>query len=275
VLRWLRDDAFEVDGNTFQITLGPEGLDLTSRRLGEREFLIRKSRGLVEQYEELVAELEPKSIVELGILYGGSTVLLTTLAQPAKYVALDLHDRSTPAFASWLMRGSVKDRVRVFYGVDQADTERLTAILRAEFGGGGLDLVIDDASHSLAPTRMAFNALFPHLRAGGIYVIEDWETQHLVDRRLRDDLCSDPKGRARFAEQLHHAPESWLKLREPLTRLVFEIVLAQAYTDIVDEVRIRHGAVLVRRGPDEIGRDGFDISDHYLDLGRALLGGPA
>jgi predicted methyltransferase len=35
-----------------------------------------------------------------------------------------------------------------------------------------LDLVVDDTSH-LGPTRASFNTLFPRLRPGGVYVIED------------------------------------------------------------------------------------------------------
>ncbi len=68
--------------------------------------------------------------------------------------------------------------VSVYYGVNQADTARLAEIVRDEFAGVPLDLVVDDASHLFDETRASFNALFPHLRPGGSYIIEDWSWPH-------------------------------------------------------------------------------------------------
>ncbi len=39
---------------------------------------------------------------------------------------------------------------------------------------GHLDLVIDDASHMYEQTKRSFEILFPLLRPGGLYIIEDW-----------------------------------------------------------------------------------------------------
>ena len=41
-----------------------------------------------------------------------------------------------------------------------------------------LDLVVDDASHTYEETKASFEFLFPLLRPGGIYVIEDWSWAH-------------------------------------------------------------------------------------------------
>ncbi|MCG5435258.1 class I SAM-dependent methyltransferase [Micromonospora foliorum] len=43
---------------------------------------------------------------------------------------------------------------------------------------GPLDIVIDDGSHACADVILAFNALFPALRPGGLYVIEDLQTSY-------------------------------------------------------------------------------------------------
>jgi hypothetical protein len=45
-----------------------------------------------------------------------------------------------------------------------------------EFGQDPLDLVIDDASHLYGPSLATFETLFPALREGGLYVLEDWKT---------------------------------------------------------------------------------------------------
>ena len=36
------------------------------------------------------------------------------------------------------------------------------------------DLIIDDASHLYSETKTSFETLFPQLRPGGLYIIEDW-----------------------------------------------------------------------------------------------------
>ncbi|MEU4473122.1 hypothetical protein [Micromonospora sp. NPDC023888] len=43
---------------------------------------------------------------------------------------------------------------------------------------GPLDIVIDDGSHACADVILAFNALFPALSPGGLYVIEDLQTSY-------------------------------------------------------------------------------------------------
>lgn len=63
-------------------------------------------------------------------------------------------------------------RIRTIRG-DQNDPECL-----AELAGeiGPLDVVIDDGSHVSEHVLTSFRALFPHLRASGLYVVEDLQT---------------------------------------------------------------------------------------------------
>jgi hypothetical protein len=125
--------------------------------------------------------------------------------------------------------------------------------LSAEFGSTPLDLVIDDASHFVDETRTAFNTLFPHLRPGGAYVIEDWAWAH--------DPVEDPQG----AVDLY--PE-----REPLSRLVFELILAAGSTrGIIQHIEIDRHRVTAYRGDRVIQTTGFDISQLCLQRGKAML----
>ena len=59
--------------------------------------------------------------------------------------------------------------------VDQSDRGHLAKIADEAFGDAPLDLVVDDCSHQYEATRASFNELFPRLRAGGLYTIEDWD----------------------------------------------------------------------------------------------------
>jgi predicted O-methyltransferase YrrM len=272
MLTWLGDDACILDNLAFRITFPrPATVSVIPERFSERTFLVEKPRWLLEQYVDLLAMLRPRNIFEIGIRHGGSTVFLSTLAMPEKYVAIDLADHSLQSFGEWLRNGPLKDQVVAHFGVDQSDGTTLRSIAAEEFDGAPLDLVIDDASHILAPTRATFEALFPRLRPGGVYVIEDWETQHRAEAVIQNEINSDPTALARFEDRVRQRTETLAELKEPLTRLLVQIVLAAAYTDIVDDIRIRHGSVMIRRGHENFDQENFAISDFYGELGRELL----
>lgn len=108
----------------------------------------------------------PVKILELGIHEGGSLMMWLELFPNAIVAGLDLDPpRSLPAHP----------RLRIFAG-DQADEALLDRIGKS-VAPTGFDIVIDDASHIAAPSRVSFWRLLErHLRPGGIYVLEDWGT---------------------------------------------------------------------------------------------------
>lgn len=67
-----------------------------------------------------------------------------------------------------------QQRVRVFQG-DQADRRFLESTMDAI---GPVDIIIDDGSHRCADVIASFGVLFPYLRAGGIYAVEDLHTSY-------------------------------------------------------------------------------------------------
>lgn len=195
MVTWV-DDGTCVLGDTEFLTLGPEA-EFASRlfALAEVEstparFVLFKSSESINRYVELVGSLDPKRIVELGIFRGGSTALFAQIAQPEKLVALDYEPERIAALDSFLERKGLGDTCRAHYGVDQADVAALTDLMEREFDGAPLDLVVDDASHFGPETRTSFNTLFPRLRPGGLYVIEDW-SWNLQDLHLRGEPMDD------------------------------------------------------------------------------------
>ncbi|MGW6929485.1 class I SAM-dependent methyltransferase [Lentzea sp. NPDC054927] len=58
---------------------------------------------------------------------------------------------------------------------DQSDAEFLDRLGREL---GPFDVIIDDGSHLNKHVRISFHALFPHVRAGGLYVVEDLQTAY-------------------------------------------------------------------------------------------------
>ncbi len=176
-LTWLETNHFRVDGVEFVEsylpgpTTGP--------------FHIRKHRALVEAYATLLDEFHGGDVVELGIAQGGSLALLALLAAPRRAVAMELSPARIDRLDALVAERGLGESIRAHYGVDQGDAGRVLQIVRDELGAAPLDLVVDDASHLLAPTRASFDALFPLLRPGGLYVIEDWNWQHKMLHGLR------------------------------------------------------------------------------------------
>jgi hypothetical protein len=106
--------------------------------------------------------------------------------------------------------------------------------------------VVDDASHRAGPTRASFNVLFPRLRPGGVYIIEDWCWAH---------ICYG----------MHRPVET------PLTVLVFEITMAfPSRPGLLAGLHVDRDWAMVVRGDTQLDVAGFDISAFYSDRVRAL-----
>src|ERR1044071_9872210 len=136
---------------------------LETYRSGDyREML--KSECFLLRYDRIFAELQTNApvIVELGVQSGGSLRLWKDTFPDATIIGFDasLPDNCV-ALNCTLVQG--------LQGV-VADLEKILA------HADPIDIVIDDCSHLAAPTRLAFNTLFPHVRPGGFYVVEDWGT---------------------------------------------------------------------------------------------------
>ena len=222
------------------------------------DFAIRKDRVRIEEYLEIVERFDGDNVVELGIGSGGSVALATLVTLPRKLVAVDLEPDRVEALDELIARRRLSERVRLYYGTDQSDQPRLRSILDDEFGDEPLGLVIDDASHRLGETRASFEALFPRLRPGGLYLIEDWNHQHLTSRDLAAALADPtPELKARVLSRMAAGP-----LETPLSRLVIELILIQAESDrVIREVRVDRRWALVCRGPGDLDRSGFRLSD--------------
>ena len=237
-LSWPGDERCVVGDVTFQ-TL-PSDLfdqDQPSIPMAGADFLLLKHRSVVERYDELLDELRPRHIFELGILEGGSTALLSELAKPRALVAIDREPPKTPALGHYVASRNLDEVIRTHVDVDQSDRGRLAAIANDAFGDESLDLVVDDCSHMYEATRESFNELFPRLRAGGLYLIEDW------------DWTREEKVAEMWADRI------------PLTRLVEDLVLELASsTGPISEIVVEPELVRVRRGDASIDSSGFDLT---------------
>jgi Methyltransferase domain len=248
-LTWQSDERCVVGDLTFQILPG----DLLDRpnptiSMEGADFLLFKEPPLIDWYVELIEALQPRNVVELGIMEGGGTALLYSLAHPARLVAIDRRAPMDPTLRDYVAREGVGETVRIYDDVDQADRRRLAEIVDEEFGDRPLDLVVDDCSHLYDPTRASFNELFPRLRPGGVYTIEDWPWAH-------EEPVADM-----WADQV------------PLTRMALELVLANPVVpDLLSEVTIDPDVIRIVRGDAEVDPIDFDISKCIDEAGGELL----
>lgn len=246
-MHWVNDNELELDGVRFLVTIDPS--QMMTAQSGDGTFVLAKTRSMVEEIRAIGEHIAAKRVFEIGIFKGGSTALYDKLFQPTRLVAIDLSTEPMAALGEYLAANGREGAVEPLYGVNQADTGRLREILDVRFPGRSLDLVVDDASHFYDETKASFNAAFPCLRDGGVYVIEDWAWAHWPG-----DLWQKDGG-------------IW-RDRPALSNLAVEIVMTCASAShLVRSVRALPAMLIVERGHAPLPA-GFDISRAYLTRGR-------
>jgi cephalosporin hydroxylase len=214
--------------------------------LGNECFKFYKSKELVEEYARFWAlreQYHPENVFEIGIWDGGSTIFWFEWFQPEKHVAIDLALKEDSAyFQRYVKSRGLESRIKSYWGVDQADAQRLREIVDEEFRAP-LDLVIDDGSHLYGPTKGSFETLFPLLQTGGLYVVEDWAWEHW--------------------EAFQKPDHPWANKKSP-TGLIFQLVEATGSSPhLIKSLTVSRGFAVVERGsanPAQLG--GFKLEHH-------------
>ncbi len=221
--------SFELNGLRFVTVHGGGGFD--DWVPGANSLLFYKTRVLVEQYLDYFASLSnpPRggNLLELGLYDGGSVPFWFECLEPDRHAGLDIKAAKTSEYLErYLAREDRRSRISLHWGVDQTDAKRLDELCENAFGDAPLDFVIDDASHLYDESRRSFELLFPRLRPGGLYVIEDWAWFHWRGTEKSFSGC------------------------RPLTHLVNEIIELAGSTSnhLVLGVHVCSGFAVVRRG---------------------------
>lgn len=115
----------------------------------------------VEKYERHLSEYRDSDIklFEIGIDRGSSIKMWKEYFTKAKICAIDIKD----------MRQLSDDRVTALVG-SQNDIGFLQMVSKKE---GPFDVIIDDGSHLSTDMEISFVTLFPLLKPGGLYIVED------------------------------------------------------------------------------------------------------
>ena len=207
----------------------------------DHKIYIFKDRRFLSGLTAAIDPVAPKRIVELGVFFGGSAIYWESRYRPERLSLFDLRAEA-PHLARYVERSGLTDVFRLHLGVSQDDQTVLRKSVAEDFGGVPIDMVVDDCSHQHAPTRASFETLFPYVRPGGLYIIEDWAWGHARD----------------------WPPELWAN--QPLmSPILSEIMLICGKNDgVVKRLDIDPKFALVWRGETSLPTDGtFRLTDYY------------
>ena len=121
-------------------------------------------------YEQLLQGCRdlPIALLEIGIYKGASLRMWNDYLPAGQIVGVDIDPAA---------RTHEGERVKVYIG-DQTNRAFLEEIARAN---GPFDFIIDDGGHRADQQKTSLRVLWPHLKPGGTYVIEDIHTSYYQD----------------------------------------------------------------------------------------------
>jgi len=244
-LSWVSPSEFKLDGLFFTCDF----ISHLNRATDEQNIVIAKSRGLIDSLYKHLSVVNPQTMLEIGIAQAGSAFLYTSLFNLSKYVGVDINAADTRVLT--LLRDKYgPDRVKLYYRTSQTDKDRIAQICDDEFGGL-CDVVIDDGSHQYELSVKTVEVALPHLRPGGLYIIEDWDWAHWPGDKWQDQK----KG---------------YNIDKPaLSNLVFELImLCASRPDIVSYGVTEKVLAVFQRGSSELDWQTFKLKESYLTQGR-------
>lgn len=155
----------------------------------------------------------PLRLLEIGVggydkpLLGGDSLRVwKNYFKKGIITGIDIYDKSALA----------EERIHIYKG-DQADEKFLKEVSGKE---GPFDIIIDDGSHIQSHIITSFETLFPLMKPGGIYVIEDTMTSYRPSYEgSTEEMDSVNSAINYFIHRVHHVNKSvWVKedLKEEL-----------------------------------------------------------
>lgn len=104
---------------------------------------------------------EFKKILEIGVFYGASLKMWSDYFPNANIIGCDIDDKTQYD----------TDRISTLK-IDQGNRNDLTSLIN----DNKPDLIIDDGSHMICHQLLTIGVLFPYLKSGGYYILEDLHT---------------------------------------------------------------------------------------------------
>jgi hypothetical protein len=207
-----------------------------------------KDSAFLHRLEAVAERVQPKHMIEVGILDGGSTIYWQDRFQLERLIAFDI-EADAPYLRRYIERNNLHGIIRTNFAVAQDDGPALRAAIAKQTLGPLVDFIVDDASHQYAQTRATVEILLPFLRPGGAYVIEDWAWGHHVNW-----------------------PSSLWADRPLLSPLLSELTLVCGHgSGVIDRIEIDPNFAVLWRGKAILPQDGeFRLADRYVARGLSV-----
>lgn len=142
--------------------------ELFNQHQSDKGTKIGPRHSYADFYEKYLSPIknDPLLILEIGICGGKSLKTWYEYLPNSTIIGLDLDDKS--AFNN--------DRIYTFR-LDQSDPEQLSNFCNeCKINGYQFDMILDDGSHHMLDQQITLGYLFPTLKSGGVYFIEDLHT---------------------------------------------------------------------------------------------------
>jgi hypothetical protein len=184
-------------------------------------------------------------LLEIGLLSGDSILAWRCFFPFGRTIGIDIDPKHHLA----------GKRTRI-YQADQGSASDLAALCERE---PTFDIIIDDGSHFNRHQIFSFRQLFPHLRDGGIYIIEDvqtsfwndtqlgieWDGRHITDPDFRSTCFGEFLELAKYLNHsefmtLNDVDPLLLKLGRQIDRICFEhnvITISKGQNSLASNVR--------------------------------------
>lgn len=162
----------------------------------------------LDWYEKYFQEYKdlPANILEIGVRDACSLKTWEEFFPNAKIFGIDIEDK----------KKHDNERIKTFCG-DQSDTLFINSVISQT---GPLDIVIDDGSHINHITLKSFELLFPALKPGGLYIIEDLLCSY--KENIREDAVQWP-GMDKVMDLGHEMINNRRLIDDFITKLIYDM----------------------------------------------------
>lgn len=141
-------------------------------------------------YQNYIGHLNPKKLLEMGIYQGASLKLWYDYFPETQILGIDLHDythlnndRTQTMAANCELRtvdefdnSVINPWLQKLYNDFPGGRVGLNEII--ERHGSSWDIILDDGPHTQRSNQVMLGYLFPQVKSGGIYIIEDLHTSY-------------------------------------------------------------------------------------------------
>jgi hypothetical protein len=169
-------------GNELDILARKYGTDKRTNDDGQSHY-----HGYVEIYHRLFKDRrnEYKHFLEIGVREGWSHKMWHDYFPNAMIYGVDNFSDVVYKSINFKKEEIENERIKIFVG-DQSDP----LFLEESFKNIAFDVIIDDGSHRSWHQQLSFKYLFPKLKSGGLYIIEDLGVCSIREFREYDDVRS-------------------------------------------------------------------------------------